>query len=131
MITESDRQALLLVVDDEPGMRDTLSDILEEFAFAVHQAENGIEALAKVQANRYDLVLMDMRMPQMDGAETLRRLRMITPDVPVVMMTAVAEASALDQASDQGAQAILYKPLDIAKLVSLVEKLLHARHEER
>lgn len=124
MITKSDSQALLLIVDDEPGMRDTLSDILEEFAFVVHQAENGMEALAKVQANRYDLVLMDMRMPQMDGAETLKRLRMITPDVPVVMMTAVAEAAALDQAFDQGAQAILYKPLDIAKLVCLVEKLL-------
>jgi len=116
----SDPQRLLLVVDDEQGMRDTLADILEEFGFLIDQAANGLEAVEKVKAQEYGLVLMDIRMPLMDGVSALGQMKQLRPELPVIMMTAYTQAAEVEKARRQGAETVVYKPLDIPGLLDLI-----------
>ena len=116
----SDPQRLLLVVDDEQGMRDTLADILEEFGFLIDQAANGLEAVEKVKAQEYGLVLMDIRMPLMDGVSALGQMKQLRPELPVIMMTAYTQAAEVEKARRQGAETVVYKPLDIPGLLGLI-----------
>jgi len=119
--TESHR---LLLVDDEQGMRDTLADILEETGLQIDQAADGLEAVDKVSTRSYGLVLMDIRMPVMNGVEALRRIKVLRPGLPVVMMTAYTAAAEVEEARRQGAEAVLYKPLDIPQLLNLLRRAL-------
>ena len=116
----------LLVVDDESGMRDTLMDIMEAFDFDADEASNGQEAVMKVQAGRYDLVLMDIKMPVMDGVQALTEIKRLCPNLPVIMMTAYAHSDAVAEAERQGAEAILPKPLNIAEVMPLIQKAIEA-----
>ena len=111
----------LLLVDDEQGMRDTLVDILEELDLRVDQAANGQEAVDKIKAHEYGLVLMDIRMPLLDGVGALRQIKELCPGLPVIMMTAYTEAAEVEEALRQGARAVMYKPLDIPSLLDLIE----------
>ncbi len=115
---------ILLVVDDEEGMRDTLSDILEELDFGVDVACDGHEAVAKVKTQDYSLVLMDIRMPVMSGVAALKQIKACRPALPVIMMTAYADSVAVEEANREGAEVILYKPLDIAQALGLIKDLL-------
>jgi CheY-like chemotaxis protein len=124
MADETRAMSRLLVVDDEEGMRDTLRDILEEFGYCVEEAANGEEAVKMVCAGEYDLLLMDIRMPIMDGVSALGEIKQIRPGVPVIMMTAYAQSDAVEQARRCGATDILYKPLDIGKVLPLIERTL-------
>ena len=114
----------LLIVDDERGMRDTLVDILEELGFRIDQAANGQEAVDKVEAHDYGLVLMDIRMPVMNGVEALRRVKELCSELPVIMMTAYTDAVAVEEARCQGAEEVMYKPLDIPELLRLIQLAL-------
>jgi len=116
----SDPQRLLLVVDDEQGMRDTLADILEESGFLIDQAANGLEAVEKVKTQEYGLVLMDIRMPVMDGVSALGQMKQLRPELPVIMMTAYTQAAEVAEARRQGAETVVYKPLDIPGLLDLI-----------
>jgi CheY-like chemotaxis protein len=113
----------LLVVDDEQGMRDTLADILEERHFSVAQAANGEEALSMVGQHRFDLVLMDVRMPVMDGVTALEHIAAQEPHPPVILMTAYAQSSELNRAAGQAA-AIVHKPLDLPALLALIRQVV-------
>ena len=121
---------VLLVADDEEGMRDTLSDILEEADFGVHVACNGREAVERVKTQDYSLVLMDIRMPVMSGVAALKQIKACRPTLPVVIMTAYADAMAVAEASREGAETILYKPLDVAQVLCLIADLLSLHSEE-
>jgi len=122
-------QQRLLLVDDEQGMRDTLVDILEDLGLQVDQAANGQEAVGKAESCQYGLVLMDIRMPVMNGVEALRRIKGLWPDVPVIMMTAYTDAAEVKEALRRGAQAVIYKPLDIPRLLDLIQRNLVAALE--
>jgi CheY-like chemotaxis protein len=124
MTDEPVRPALLLVVDDEEGMRDTLLDILEAYDFDVDQACNGQEAVDKVKRRPYNLVLMDVKMPVMDGLMALHLIRTIRPKLPVILMTAYADTFSLDRAKVDGATAIFAKPLKLDDLLRLIQSLL-------
>ena len=114
----------LLLVDDEQGMRDTLVDILEELGFWIDQAADGQEAVDRVKMGDYGLVLMDIRMPVMNGVEALRQIKALRSGLPVIMMTAYTAAAEVEEARRQGAEAILYKPLDIPELLGLIQHAL-------
>lgn len=126
MTDETSRPALLLVVDDEEGMRDTLLDILEACDFEVEQACNGQEAVEKVKLRPYHLVLMDVKMPVMDGLMALHLIKKIRPTLPVILMTAYADTFSLDRAKVEGATAVFAKPLKLSELLGLIESLLPA-----
>jgi CheY-like chemotaxis protein len=79
----------VLVVDDEPAIRETLSDLLEEEGFVVTRARDGLEALHLVESRTFDVVLSDVKMPRLDGASMARQLRRRGFPIPIVLMSAV------------------------------------------
>jgi len=108
--------ARVLVVDDEPDARELLSEFLTAKGYAVLTASNGEEALRKLKEDRPHLILLDIRMPKMDGLETLRRVREIDHEVGVIMVTAVNEEETGRQALKLGAFDYITKPLDLKYL---------------
>jgi two-component system response regulator HydG len=114
----STRRLRVLVVDDEPGMRETLVDILEAVGYDVRAAIDGEAALDVVRAHGVDIVVMDVQMPKRDGVSVLEQLR--PPPPTVIMMTAYALEERLRAAVDANAFAILHKPFPVGRLLSLV-----------
>jgi DNA-binding response OmpR family regulator len=119
----------ILVVDDEPSIRDLLRVILESRGFKVIEAGNGLEALHVFETYQPDMVILDVMMPQMDGMECCRRLRAIT-DSPILMLTAKGED--YDQVSglDCGADDYVIKPFTPMVLVARMEALLRRSDKE-
>src|ERR671938_1334138 len=116
--------ANLLIVDDEPGMRQLLTHIFGRAGHAVRAAENGAKALELLRQAPADLVVSDVKMPDMNGIELLRRLREFLPDAGVVMMTAFATVETAREAFKLGADDFIQKPFDVDELKLIVEKAL-------
>jgi two-component system response regulator HydG len=112
------RRLRVLVVDDEPGMRETLTDILEGVGYDVSAAIDGEGAIAAVQNRDVDIMLMDVQMPNQDGVSVMEQLH--TPPPTVIMMTAYALEDRLNAAVDANAFAILHKPFPVKRLLALV-----------
>lgn len=115
---------LILVVDDQPGVRRLVQEIFQQAGYRVLAAANGEEALALAAAQRPDLAILDVRMPVMDGVETLRQLKGLAPDLPVLMMTAVGDGDKLAEALALGARTAFTKPFDIFRLRDLARSVL-------
>ena len=113
----------ILVVDDDPAIRDVVADILEMSDYRVQTANNGAEALAQIRADQPAVVLLDLMMPVMDGWEFLRRCRNVDKcaRVPVAVMSAARDVAAA--ASELGAQAYLTKPFDMDAVLDVVSRL--------
>jgi CheY-like chemotaxis protein len=112
----------ILIVDDLPGNREVLADMLTVFGFDILQAENGQEGLDKAQAERPDLVLMDSRMPVLDGFEATQRLR-ASPElasIPVLVLSAGAMSDERERSLSAGASGFLTKPIVEESLLSAV-----------
>src|SRR4051812_9412758 len=96
-----------LIVDDEIELRKTVKSILQtsmtDLEWTFDEASNGVEALAKLQKNPFDLVLMDVRMPEMDGMEALKKVKSLDPRTFVVLMTAQANFRDAIEAIKEGA----------------------------
>jgi two-component system, response regulator, stage 0 sporulation protein F len=117
----------LLLVDDEPAVRDLLHEYFEGQGYKVSTAANGELALAAVRAERPDLVMLDIRMPGLDGVEVLRRLRRHDTTLPVVMVTANEDVELARELLDMGAFDYVAKPFDFAHLEQVVAAgLLHS-----
>ncbi len=114
----------ILVVDDEESHRIMLRAVLKEEGYAVTEAADGLEALRAVEKEAFDLILLDIRMTEMDGIEALTEIRKISPLVPVLIMTAYASVKTAVEALKAGAWDYLTKPLDIEELKLLIEKAL-------
>src|SRR5271157_967020 len=98
----------ILVVDDDLGICKTVSDILRMSGFHVTFAISGYEAIESYQQQEFDLVLMDMRMPGLNGLETYRELKRLQPSVKVIIMTAYAMEEILKEAKEEGVCSIIY-----------------------
>ncbi|HEX8116757.1 MAG TPA: sigma-54 dependent transcriptional regulator, partial [Pyrinomonadaceae bacterium] len=116
--------ANLLIVDDEPGMRQLLSHVFGRAGHSVRSAENGTKALEQLRQAPADLVISDVKMPDMNGIELLRRLREFLPDAAVVMMTAFATVETAREAFKLGADDFIQKPFDVDELKLFAEKAL-------
>lgn len=110
----------VLIVDDEKNMRITLSDILIEEGYHVTTASNGEEAVAMCEQHGFDVILMDVRMPGINGVEAFRRIRRHREGVRVIMMSAYSVDDLKQAALDEGAIAFLPKPLDVQKVVQMI-----------
>ncbi len=121
----------ILVVDDEPSHRQMLDAVLSAEGYEVHQADDGRKAINMVEERFYDLILMDNRMSEVGGIEALKRIKEISPGIPVIIMTAYASVSTAVDALKSGAYDYLTKPLDIEELKILVDKALHYRQLEQ
>ncbi len=121
---DSKQKFRVLIVDDDASLARTTALILARKGYAVTTAVDGPEAIERVKENPFDVILMDIKMPLMDGVETYRRIKRIRTDSAVIMMTAFAVEELIQEALQEGAYGILYKPLDIEKMIALIEKAL-------
>ena len=117
-----DKKANILIVDDNTSLCKSMSFILGRKNYAVVTAKDGQEAIARVEEIPFDVIFMDIKMPLMDGVETYKSVKKIRSEAVVIMMTAYAVEDLVQQALQEGAYAILYKPLDIEKAIALIEK---------
>jgi DNA-binding response OmpR family regulator len=111
----------ILVIDDDPGILSTVTDILEFEGYSVVQAGNGAEGLALMERVQPSLILLDMRMPVLDGWGFARRLRERGSGPPIVVMTAVQDARRWAQ--EIGAAGYVAKPFEVDDLLATVEGL--------
>jgi two-component system response regulator HydG len=118
----------ILIVDDEPAHCRMLEAVLKAEKYETHRAEDGQSAIEAVTARFYDLILMDIRMNRVGGIEALQKIKEISPDIPIVMMTAYASVDTAVKAMKSGAYDYLTKPLDIDELNLIVAKAL--RHHQ-
>jgi len=114
-------KTLVLIVDDDLLFIDSLSDILKEKGYEVAAVKSGKEALKKVKGTPFDIVLLDIKMPVMDGVEAFKGIKKITPRIPVIMMTAFSAEDLIKDALKEGAYGVLHKPLDIDKVIAMIE----------
>jgi len=124
-MSDDAKEHFLLIVDDDSGMRDTLLDILEDSGFRVSVAADGVEALKAIEAEAYDLVLLDIVMPRMNGVEVLKKLKQTDNGIIVIMMTAYAVQDLVEEALRQGVYRMLRKPLDMDEVLSLIDEALN------
>jgi two-component system nitrogen regulation response regulator NtrX len=116
--------AKILVVDDEMPIRRTLREILEFEQYDVEEAEDGFECLAKVQKEKYDVVIMDIKMPKMDGIETLERLQILSPETPVVMVSGHGNIETAVDAVKKGAFDYISKPPDLNRMLITIRNAM-------
>lgn len=116
------KKVSVLIVDDQADMLETLIDILEARGFEVASASDGFKALNMAEKEDFDVVLMDVKMPGINGVETFKRIKRIRPEAKVIMMSAYAVEDLVREALREGAIAMLGKPLDVDALIRIIEK---------
>ncbi|MBW2072199.1 MAG: sigma-54-dependent Fis family transcriptional regulator [Deltaproteobacteria bacterium] len=124
-------KARILVVDDEAAHRHMLETVLSVEGYEVEQADDGQTAIGAVEQRFYDLILLDIRMSKVDGIEALRKIKELSPGIPIIIMTAYASVNTAIDALKSGAYDYLTKPLDIDELKILVGKALRHRQLEQ
>jgi DNA-binding NtrC family response regulator len=114
----------ILVVDDEKAMRESLNDWLKEDGYQVGLAESGNKAVDMARKDPWEVILLDLKMPGMDGLETLKKLKEVRPDAEILMMTAYATVDTAVQAMKEGAFDYLVKPFDPDEVEMLIQKIV-------
>jgi CheY-like chemotaxis protein len=116
----------VLVADDEPNIRTTISDVLRKYKVQVTVAASGIEAISLLEQNSFDLVLSDIKMPDKTGYEVFAAARKVHQTVPVILMTGFGydPNHSIVRASQEGLQAVLFKPFKVDQLLSEVRKAI-------
>lgn len=113
----------ILIVDDEPDVAEFFADELEFAGYQTDQAGNGVEAVMKFVDGGWGAVLMDIRMPKLDGVNALRIMKRLNPAVPVILFTGQAGRGDMYEATRLGAYSCLLKPVAPEKLISLLQQL--------
>jgi len=117
-------KAKLLIAEDEKTQRDLLEGFLKKEGFSVEAVANGREALQMLEADFFDLALLDYKMPELDGLQALREIRKLYPDFPVVMMTAYGTVETAVASMKEGALDYLTKPIDLDELLLMLQKVI-------
>jgi DNA-binding NtrC family response regulator len=118
------RAGSILVVDDDVDICNNLSDILADLGYAVDTAHDGPSALAKVHRKPYDVALLDLKMPGMDGLQLYREIKRLRASTVALLVTAYASLATAEQALQAGAWRMLPKPVDLPRLLGLVDEAL-------
>jgi two-component system, NtrC family, nitrogen regulation response regulator NtrX len=116
--------ARILVVDDDQSIRRTLRDILEFESFIVDEAADGMECVVKARQGGYDVIIMDIKMPKLDGMEALERIQSLCPDVPVIMISGHGNIDTAVEAVKKGAFDFIQKPPDLNRLLITIRNAM-------
>jgi DNA-binding NtrC family response regulator len=116
--------AKVLITDDEGSIRRTLREILEFEKYDVDEATDGFDCLAKIKKTQYDAILLDIKMPKMDGMETLERLQELAPDTPVIMISGHGTIDTAVEAVKKGAFDFISKPPDLNRLLITIRNAM-------
>jgi two-component system, OmpR family, response regulator len=114
----------ILVVDDEHGIRTLLSEVLNIAGFQVTMAADGLDALNQIRKNKFDLVLLDVNLPKVDGFAILEKIRASAPTQPIIMISARTEKDDVTHGLRLGADDYIRKPFSVEELVLRVENRL-------
>jgi len=117
----------ILVVDDEADMRWILTNVLKKEGYRVISADDGKKAVQKVIENDPDIILLDIRMPEMDGIQVLEKVRELNPSTPVIIITAFTDIKNAVRAMKLGAYDYLIKPFDNSELLLIIERALEKK----
>ena len=120
--------AKILAIDDEQSIRESLKEILEYEKHVVDLASNGEEGIQMFQNDKYDVVLLDIKMPHMDGIEVLDKLISISPDVPVIMISGHGTIDTAVESIKKGAFDFIEKPLDLNRLLVTLRNAMDKKH---
>lgn len=116
----------ILVVDDEDIIRMLICDTLEDLGYEIYEAEDGEEALKKLNQQMYDLVILDYMMPNLSGIEVIERLQEdIKKSLPILMLTAKAQEADRKTVLEKGADYFMSKPFSPVDLINVVEEILN------
>ncbi len=118
----------ILIIDDEPPIRRALKDVLAFEKYEVDEAADGLEGLVKIKQKRFDVILLDVKMPKMDGMEALDRIQEIAPETPVVMISGHGTIETAVEAVKKGAFDFISKPLDLNRLLITIRNALDKGH---
>ena len=124
MSDASKKAKLILLVDDQENIRILLNKILSSMGYRVSEAKDGEEAMRLVRIGLIDLVITDLKMPEMDGIELTRAIRMIRPDLPIIVYSAYRFIDTAPAALEAGANDYLAKPFLRTKIEQTVDRLL-------
>ncbi len=119
--------ARLLIADDDTVLRTTLGKLYTKAGYDVVLADDGEEALGYMRDQAFDLALIDLNMPRMNGIETLKALKKCAPGMPVIIFTAMEDRYVYDEAISHGVDRFLTKPLRQDDLLSLVREVINNR----
>ncbi len=118
-------QKHLLIVDDQINLLTTLKFVFEDSGFNVTMVSNGREAIEKVKEIVFDLALLDINMPEMDGLQTFMEIKKCSPTTSVIMMTGNKENIQVRKCIEEGAVTVVYKPFAVNKLIELMGNVLN------
>ena len=114
----------VLIVDDEPSLRQTLTRVLQFAGCAVTTAADGREALRLIDGNTYDLIYLDIHLPDMGGLDVLKEIHQRQPDIPVILCTGFSEQINEKQAREAGIRELVMKPYATGSLNKIIRKVL-------
>jgi DNA-binding NtrC family response regulator len=118
----NDKQRSILVVDDDVDICRNVRDILQEFGYRADVAHDGASAVKLVNRARYDVALLDFKMPDIDGAALYNEIKQVQPSLVAIMITAYAGSDGVQRAKDAGTWHVLRKPVDFDQLLPLIEQ---------
>ncbi|MCJ7496608.1 MAG: response regulator [candidate division Zixibacteria bacterium] len=119
----------ILIVDDEKEIRNLFQDFLTQEGYKVFTATNGVEAISLGKQNRFDLALLDIRMPGMNGIETFQELRKFKKDLEVIILTGHGTLNTAKEAMKLGAYDFLTKPIDLGLVKNIIRQALERKKE--
>lgn len=114
----------ILIVDDQKGVRRLLEELFKKENWEVSLASDGQEAIVKAKELNPDIILMDMKMPNMNGLEAAQHIIMNNPDQPIIIMTAYGEMDVVKQVLEVGVKKCITKPFDIMVLRDMVKEMV-------
>ena len=116
--------ATLVIVDDEPGIVEEVKVFFEEEGYHVYTADSGEEGIEVIRKRKPDLVLIDVKLPDISGLQVLEETRKVSPRTKTIVITGYVDQSLIDQAERLGRDAFLQKPFDLEALKNEVDRLL-------
>jgi DNA-binding NtrC family response regulator len=122
--------ARILIVDDDENIRKVLAMILEDEGYSVDQAETAKQAIEKSKKNFYNIALIDIRLPDMEGIELLTKIRDTTPRMRKIIITGYPTLQNAIEAVNRGADAYILKPFDVNKVLATIKEQLRKQEEE-
>lgn len=120
----------ILIIDDEPLMRISISDALREEGYNIHSAASGSEGLMAIRGNVYDVIITDLRLPEVDGLQILKACKQVTPKSKILMITAYGSVETAVEAMKEGAYDYVTKPFSMDELIILVSRMIALRELE-
>ena len=119
-------KSTILIVDDDPSVRESFALVLEE-SYHIEMIASGSTALERIGKGNVDLVFLDVRMPGVDGLETLHEIKKINPLLPVIMVTAASDLDFNKEAIAAGAAKYIMKPFDVSEILKTAQEMIKGK----